>query len=307
MMAEVDPMAKIDRGRLSVFLGLLIAAAAAILVISAATGLTPLMLAPAYMFSPLVAGLVVCLWAGVPVSTVGLTIGRVRWLLIAAVIALPLVGVTLALAVAVPGVGVDPSADPVPGIELPPGAVGMLALFGLVLVLGSTVNAIFAVGEEFGWRGYLLWELAPLGFWKASLSIGAIWGVWHAPVILAGYNYPSFPVVGVVAMTLACISFSPVFTYLVVRAESVFAAALLHGVFNGSAGLVLTFAATETARLDELVASPVGLAGMLAFGVTAAGIAISGTPPLTRAFSHGATQTGSVGTSRGTGTHQREQ
>lgn len=273
-----------DTGRLATFLGILAVFAAALHLVSLRTGLSPITLAPVYMFSPLIAGLVVGMRSNIPLSEIGLRIGRVRWLAVAAVASLPLVGLTLVFAVAMPGVGFAPSVDPVPGIELPRGLLGVLAMFGLALALGTTVNAVFAFGEEFGWRGYLLWELAPLGFWKASFVIGAIWGLWHAPVIIAGYNYPSFPVVGVVAMTIACLSFSPVYTYLVVEAESVLAAALLHGVFNGSAGLVIAYAATERPVLGELVASPVGAAGILAFGVAAIGIGLSGPPRLDREF-----------------------
>lgn len=106
----------------------------------------------------------------------------------AAVGALPLVGLTLLLAVAVPGVGFDPIVDPMPGLALPSGFGGVVATFALVLGLGATVNAVFAFGEEFGWRGYLLWELAPWGFWRASFAIGVVWGLWHAPIIVAGYR-----------------------------------------------------------------------------------------------------------------------
>lgn len=276
-----------DRSRLTVFVSILVVFAVGLHIVFRITEVSPIALAPAYMFSPLIAGLVVCIRRDIPLSTVGLQIGRVRWLVVATVGALPLVGLTLLLAVAVPGVGFDPTVDVTPGIELPSGLVGVIATFGLVLGLGATVNAVFALGEEFGWRGYLLWELAPWGFWKASFAIGALWGVWHAPVIIAGYNYPSFPVIGVVAMTIACLSFSPVYTFLVVRAESVLAAALLHGVFNGSAGLVIAYAVTDTAVLSELVASPVGAAGVLAFGLAAIGIALAGSPSLTREFAGG--------------------
>ena len=276
-----------DSGRLTIFIGILIVFAAGLHIVSRTVEASPIALAPAYMFSPMVAGLVVCFRRDISPSTVGLGVGRARWLAVAAVGALPLVGLTLLLAVGVPGVGFDPTADPIPGIELPSGLAGVIATFGLVLGLGATVNAIFAFGEEFGWRGYLLWELAPWGFWKASFAIGALWGVWHAPVVIAGYNYPSFPTIGVVAMTIACLSFSPVYTYLVVRAESVLAAALLHGVFNGSAGFVVAYAVTDTAVLSELVASPVGAAGVVAFGLAAIGIELIGSPSLTREFAGG--------------------
>lgn len=276
-----------DRNRLTVFVSILVVFAVSLHIVSRIAEVSPIALAPAYMFSPMIAGLAVCLRREIPLSTVGLQIGRVRWLAVAAVGVLLLVGLTLLLAVAVPGVGFDLTVDVIPGLELPSGPVGVIATFGLVLGLGATVNAVFAFGEEFGWRGYLLWELAPWGFWKASFAIGALWGVWHAPVIIAGYNYPSFPVIGVVAMTIACLSFSPVYTYLVVRAESVIAAALLHGVFNGSAGLVVAYAVTGNATLNELVASPVGAAGVLAFGLVAIGIELTGSPSLTREFASG--------------------
>lgn len=276
-----------DRSRLTVFVSILVVFAVGLHVVSPIAEVSPIALAPGYMFSPMVAGLVVCLRRDIPLSTVRLRTGRLRWLAVAAVGALPLVGLTLFLAVAVPGVGFDPTVDPTPGIELPSGLVGVIATFGLVLGLGATVNALFAFGEEFGWRGYLLWELAPWGFWKASFATGALWGVWHAPVIITGYNYPSFPVIGVVAMTVACVSFSPAYTYLVVRAKSVLAAALLHGVFNGSAGIVVAYAVTEDVALSELVASPVGAAGVLAFGLAAIGIALIGSPSLTREFAGG--------------------
>ncbi|MUW14823.1 CPBP family intramembrane metalloprotease [Halorubrum sp. CBA1125] len=277
-----------DRSRLTRFVGVLAVFAVGLHVVSGIAEVSPITLAPAYMFSPMIAGLVVCLRGGVPLSAVGLRIGRGWWLAVAAAIALPLVGLTLLVAVTVPGVGFDPTVDPMPGIGLPSGFLGVAATFGLVLGLGTTVNAVFAFGEEFGWRGYLLWELAPWGFWKASFAIGALWGIWHAPVVVAGYNYPSFPVVGVVAMTIACLSFSPVYTYLVVRAQSVLAAALLHGVFNGSAGIVVAYAVANDAVLGELVASPVGAAGVIAFGLAAVGIALFGSPSLTREFAHDA-------------------
>ena len=270
--------------RLRLFALILVLSALVLVVVSYLANLSTIQLAPIYMFSPMVAGLLVCFRHDVTLSTVGLRIGRYRWLLIALLISLPLVAVTLALSLIVPGIVLDLGADPAPGLPIPDGWLGLVVILGFVLVIGGSINTVFAFGEEFGWRGYLLWELAPLGFWKASLVIGAVWGIWHAPVILAGYNYPSFPVFGVLVMTLACIAFSPLYTYLVIRAESVLAAAFLHGVFNGSAGFVLVYAVTDEALLRELLASPVGLAGIVTFTGVALVIHILGVPTLDREF-----------------------
>ncbi|MBX0321610.1 CPBP family intramembrane metalloprotease [Halomicroarcula sp. F13] len=271
-----------DRGRLARFVVTLVGLAAALVAVSLATGVRMVALAPVYMFTPMVAGLVATLTSGVSLRTVGLRVGRPTWLAVAALSALPMVALTLLLSVAVPGIGFDPSANALPGVTLPGGAVGVLVTAAVVLALGATVNAAFAFGEEFGWRGYLLWELAPLGFWRASGAIGVLWGLWHAPIILDGYNFPSFPVVGVGLMVVACVAFSPLYTYLVVRAESLVAAALFHGVFNAAAGFVVVYAVAEDPALDELVANPVGVAGALAFVLVAAALAARATPTLDR-------------------------
>lgn len=107
------------------------------------------------------------------------------------------------------------------------------------LIAGITVNAVAAFGEELGWRGFLLREFRHLGFWRASLLIGFIWGVWHAPVILQGHNYPQHPLAGVGMMIIWCMLLTPIFVYVRVKAKSVIAAAIMHGTLNGTAGLAL--------------------------------------------------------------------
>ncbi|MDD5042029.1 MAG: CPBP family intramembrane metalloprotease [Candidatus Peribacteraceae bacterium] len=135
-------------------------------------------------------------------------------------------------------------------------------LLGLVggLVAGITVNAVAAFGEEAGWRGYLLRLLLPLGFWKSSLIIGTVWGLWHAPLILLGHNYPQHPVAGVAMMTLWTILLTPLMNYITLRAKSVLAAAVFHGTLNGTLGLALLYVRGGS----DLTVGGTGLAGMLA-------------------------------------------
>ncbi len=104
------------------------------------------------------------------------------------------------------------------------------------IIAGPTINAIAALGEELGWRGFLLKETASVGFWKSALFIGFIWGIWHAPLFLMGHNYPGFEVAGVFMMTLWCILLSPLFSYITIKANNVIAAAILHGSINAVAG-----------------------------------------------------------------------
>jgi membrane protease YdiL (CAAX protease family) len=107
------------------------------------------------------------------------------------------------------------------------------------LIAGITINAVAAFGEELGWRGLLQRELSHLGFWKSSALIGLIWGIWHAPIIIQGYNYPEHPVAGVAMMTVFTLLFSPILVYLRLKSKSVIAAAIAHGTLNGTAGVPL--------------------------------------------------------------------
>lgn len=102
---------------------------------------------------------------------------------------------------------------------------------------GLTINAVAGFGEELGWRGFLLRQLRNRSFWSASIIIGIIWGIWHAPLILLGHNYPQHPEWGVLLMTIFCIVLSPLFTYITIKAKSVIAAAIMHGTLNGTAGI----------------------------------------------------------------------
>src|SRR5699024_9171486 len=95
-------------------------------------------------------------------------------------------------------------------------------------------------GEEVGWRGFLLRELRALGFWKASLLIGLIWGPWHAPLTLfAGHNYPSTPVFGVFMMTVFCMLSSPILSFITFKSRSIFPPEIFKCVMNVSAFLVI--------------------------------------------------------------------
>ena len=69
-----------------------------------------------------------------------------------------------------------------------------------VLPVNILVATVAAFGEELGWRGFLTTALAPLGFWPSALIIGILWGLWHAPMILLGYNFMRPDVTGLLLM-----------------------------------------------------------------------------------------------------------
>jgi len=118
---------------------------------------------------------------------------------------------------------------------MPSSAVILPALFLASLFLGPTINGIFGFGEEFGWRGYLLPKLMPLGKLKAYTLLGVIWGLWHAPLIVVGFNYPGYPFLGIVGMVVMTTIIGIYINELTLRNRSSILAGWIHGAFNGQA------------------------------------------------------------------------
>jgi uncharacterized protein len=110
----------------------------------------------------------------------------------------------------------------------------IVALVGGLALNALTLNAILAFGEEYGWRGYLLPKLLPLGEARAAILVGVIWGLWHAPLLIAGLNYPGVnPWIAIAMFVPTAVFMSLLFTRLYVAAGgSVLVVALLHGSLN---------------------------------------------------------------------------
>jgi membrane protease YdiL (CAAX protease family) len=130
---------------------------------------------------------------------------------------------------------------------------------------------LLSFGEEFGWRAYLLPKLMPLGPRKAVVLVGVIWGVWHWPAILMGFNYGlgywGAPVVGPLLFVLLLIFESAFYAWVTLRSGSVWPAALLHRASNASNELVWLFKAVRT---NPLIGPEVqGVIGMLGYAVLA--------------------------------------
>ncbi|MBW9093484.1 CPBP family intramembrane metalloprotease [Microbacterium jejuense] len=161
------------------------------------------------------------------------------------------------------------SANAPAGTPLPPVAV-LVALQFAALPFGALVNSLLAFGEELGWRGWLQTALLPLGTWPALLITGAVWGLWHAPVILRGYNFARPDIAGVLLMVGGCVAWGVLFGWLRLRSASLWPAVLAHGSLNALAGIVLVLAAAgETPDLGL-----VGPLGVVSWGVLAVVIGV---------------------------------
>ncbi len=127
------------------------------------------------------------------------------------------------------------------------------------LIAGITINAIAGFGEELGWRGFLHKEFEDMWFWKSSLLIGFIWGLWHAPIIFMGHNYPQHPVAGIFMMIIFCLLLGPIISYVRIKAKSVIAAAVFHGSLNATFVLAIMLVKGG----NDLIVGVTGLAGIV--------------------------------------------
>lgn len=228
----------------------------------------------AYMGTPLSAAVVWNRVEGAPWSArIAPRFGRTWWWTAAWWLPVLIAVAALGASVALPGVRfdagmsgvldmVDPSLRPTVEAqlsELPPLYVLLPLLLVQSLVAGTTINALAAYGEEAGWRGWMHEELAPLGFWPRALTTGVLWGLWHAPLILQGHNYPEHPVLGLVLMVGMCVGLSAPMAELRDRTESVLSAAVFHGTFNAVASFPLLFVVGG----DDRTVGVTGLAGLV--------------------------------------------
>ncbi len=149
------------------------------------------------------------------------------------------------------------------------GAIPLLAVTFLGGIFAAfTINLPFMFGEEFGWRGLLLKETQQLGFIKSNLLIGLIWGLWHAPIILMGHNYPEYPVIGVGMMCLFTTALAFPFAYIRLKTKSILGPCVMHGMINATAASLLYF----TWGGHSLVTGMTGVAGLIAISLVACAI-----------------------------------
>jgi len=152
-----------------------------------------------------------------------------------------------------------------------PAEVLLLGQIAAGLTVAVLINSLFAFGEEFGWRGYLLPRLMDrLGPWPGIILHGAVWGLWHGPlVLLASYNYPGQPppyLPGVFLFTAFCILLGVNFAWLRLSSGSVLPPTVAHGAFNTIAGLPLFL----LKDVDPAVAGPLwSPVGWVVLGLTA--------------------------------------
>jgi len=95
-------------------------------------------------------------------------------------------------------------------------------------------NCFAAAGEEFGWRGFLVPELARcMGFSELALISGAIWTSWHFPMMFFG-TYHGAGSIGysLTVFIPSVMGAGLILAWLRLAAGSVWVSVLFHGFWN---------------------------------------------------------------------------
>lgn len=157
------------------------------------------------------------------------------------------------------------------GLNIGSPYVLMLAL----VVLGGTLGlfvAIGGIGEELGWRGFLVPELYKhYDFTKTALISGLIWSVYHWPLIyfLMAPRLGVSPWPLMAFITIAAIGLSTIMAWFRLKSGSVWTAVIFHMALNVHTQGFFQNLTTETSWLTHYISGEHGL--MLALVVAPVG------------------------------------
>ena len=218
-----------DTNKAAIFTVLVLLMALAVALYLRVLGITSESAAAWYMFTPTLAVLVMLLivtqdgYSKEGWKTLGLhRLGLKAWLI--AVLAPVLVGV---------GATAIVWATPLAALAVPDDVGSQILSFFIQLVVFTLT---FSLGEELGWRGYLLPQLLSLGRTPAMVLVGLVWAAWHMPLIFLTPLYHAegnkLIVAPLFVGTIVAASFF--FGYLRLWTGSVWPASLAHTAHNSA-------------------------------------------------------------------------
>jgi membrane protease YdiL (CAAX protease family) len=212
------------------------------------------------MWGPGVAALLTAALCRRPWAEFGWRPGRARYLAMAYVAPMLYAGAGSAVASATGLVGYNPrlarEIAGALGLRAAPDAVPLA--IGLV-VTGTLITAVgcfAALGEEIGWRGLLVPELARrTGFARAAVVSGLVWAVWHYPLVIPGVMRVDMPPpwYAVGCFTLLITAMGVAMAWLRLRSGSLWPAVVFHAAHNAVIQQYLTPMTSRTGPANYLV------------------------------------------------------
>ncbi|WP_158881514.1 CPBP family intramembrane glutamic endopeptidase [Rhodanobacter sp. L36] len=191
------------------------------------------------MWSPGTAALITCRITGKPVAELGFGWGCWRWNTVAYLLPVAYAGAAYLL-IWLTGLGdfgnatfFAHMAKDLGWPNAPMWLVGAASLL-LLATIGMVESTSTALGEEIGWRGFLAPEMTrAFGFTRGAFFTGAIWTVWHLPILLfADYNAGTPWWFAMPCFAVMVMSITVAFNWLRLRSGSLWPAAILHASHN---------------------------------------------------------------------------
>ncbi|WP_282009678.1 CPBP family intramembrane glutamic endopeptidase [Brevundimonas aveniformis] len=155
--------------------------------------------------------------------------------------------------------------------------VGLLVLSAV----GTLTSLTRAVGEEIGWRGFLVPALGrEIGFWRLSLVSSLIWLAYHLPVLLfGGYAGEGTPVwYSLICFAALIFIITPFFNAIRLRSNSFWPAALAHASHNLFIQGILVAAFVPGPQAKWLTGEFGALTSLVALGVVGIYFVVAGVP-----------------------------
>jgi len=119
------------------------------------------------------------------------------------------------------------------GIDSSNQTIVMIVMIFLLLTVGVVKNLGSTLGEEIGWRGFLIFELRKvMSFKSVAIVSGLIWAVYHFPIIDLMYGGGDNLLLHLSAFTIMIIGVSVILAYYTFKSNSLWPAALYHSVHN---------------------------------------------------------------------------
>jgi uncharacterized protein len=190
------------------------------------------------MWSPGLAAILTQLIATRSLRGLGWRLGPARWLGIAYILplvyALPVYALTW-----LTGLGIFPNPTRIARLAEEYSSFSVATTVAIFVFFSITIDMLFpllsALGEEIGWRGLFVPELAKvISFSKTALISGIIWAAWHMPAIfqadLNDSGTSHLYAAAMFAVLIIAISFP--FAWLTLKSCSLWPAVLLHATHN---------------------------------------------------------------------------
>jgi len=109
----------------------------------------------------------------------------------------------------------------------------IVVMIFLLLTVGVIKNLGSTLGEEIGWRGFLIFELRKVMSFKAlAIVSGIIWAIWHFPIINLMYGGGENLLLHMGAFSIMIIGISVILAYYTFKSNSLWPAAIYHSVHN---------------------------------------------------------------------------